>query len=114
MTRSETIAPSVSSTMRLRVRRDMRIMRRNDDRVALAVQLLQKRHHLAAVGAVERAGRFIRQDDRAAVHQGAGDRDTLLLAARKLVWAMRRAIGRPSRSSSANARRRRSCGVTPA
>ena len=64
------------------VRRDLKIMRRNDDRMALTVQFLQKLDHLAAIGVVERAGWFVRQNDRPAVHQGAGDGDALLLSAR--------------------------------
>ena len=64
------------------MRRDLKIMRCNDDRMALTVQFLQKLDHLAAIGVVERAGWFVGQNDRPAVHQGPGDGDALLLSAR--------------------------------
>ncbi len=56
-----------------------------DDGVAHCRQLPQQRHHLAARLAVERTGRLVCQDDLATIHQRAGDRDPLLLAAGKLV-----------------------------
>jgi hypothetical protein len=55
------------------------------DGVAAGVQIVQQAHHFGAAGAVERAGGLVGQDHRAAVHQRPGDRDALLLAARKLV-----------------------------
>src|ERR1035438_4680524 len=46
-----------------------------------------------AARAGERSGRFVGQDDGAAVHEGAGDADTLLLAAGELVGKVLEAVG---------------------
>ena len=47
------------------------------------MQLLDDFNHIFAAGGIERAGRFVGEDDFAAVHQGAGDGDALLLTAGK-------------------------------
>ena len=47
------------------------------------MQLLDDFNHVFAAGGIERAGRFVGEDDFAAVHQGAGDGDALLLTAGK-------------------------------
>ena len=69
----------------VRVSGDVAVVGHHNDRVPLPVQLLQDGHDLFAALAVERAGRFIGQDDRPAVHQRARDADALLLAAGELV-----------------------------
>ncbi|MCY1410087.1 hypothetical protein D9M71_254500 [compost metagenome] len=66
-----------------------------DQRVALGGQLVEQRHHLLAAAAVQRAGRFVGEDDAAAVHQRAGDGNPLLLAAGKLVRAIVQAFAEP-------------------
>src|SRR6478736_921705 len=48
----------------VRVRRDVVLVRDQDDGVALGVQVAEHRHDLGAGLAVEVAGRFIGQDDR--------------------------------------------------
>ena len=60
-------------------------MGHHNDRVPLPVQLRQNGHNLLATLAVQRSGRFIGEDHRAAVHERSGDADALLLAARELV-----------------------------
>ena len=47
------------------------------------MQLLNDFNHIFTAGGIERAGRFVSEDDFAAVHQGAGDGDALLLTAGK-------------------------------
>jgi len=72
----------------LGIGRNIGIMGDEDHRVALGRQIFQEGHHLGAAAAVESARRFVREDHLAAIHQGACDGDPLLLAARKLAWAM--------------------------
>ena len=58
---------------------------------------------------VEVAGRLVGEDDLGVVHDGAGDRHPLLLAARELATGGARAASpSPTRSSAARARSRRS------
>jgi hypothetical protein len=64
----------------------------DDDGMAVLVHLPQRRHHFLAALAVERAGRLVGQNDLAAVHQRAGDRHALLLAAGELTGAMMRSV----------------------
>ncbi len=66
----------------------MGVMRCDDQRMAEAIQLKEDVHHLPSGPAVERAGWFVGENDRAAVHEGAGDADALLLAAGELTWPM--------------------------
>ena len=82
--------------------------------MALGAQLFEDRHHLFAGVAVERTGRFIRQDHLPAVHQGAGDADALLLAAGKLARPVVDALPSPRRRNSATARSRRAALPSPA
>ena len=63
------------------------------DGVAVAVKFLQNRHDLVAAGSIERSGWFVGQDDRAAVHQGAGDGNPLLLPAGELSWGVLQPLG---------------------
>ena len=66
------------------LRRDLRIVRHNDDRVALAVELDQQGQQLLAALAIERPRRLVREDYFAAVHESTRHADALLLATRKL------------------------------
>ena len=61
-------------------------MRDDDDRAPGGADLVEDAQHLLAAGAIERAGRLVGKDDVGIVDQRAGDRDTLLLAARELAW----------------------------
>jgi hypothetical protein len=65
--------------------------------VALAGQFVEQRHDLGAAVAVEGAGGFVGEDDMAAVHQRAGDRHALLLAAGQLVRRLPVRSARPRR-----------------
>src|SRR5690606_39558002 len=67
---------------------DLGIVGDHDHRVALLVEPAQQVQHLLAAAAVEGAGRLVGEDHLAAVHQGARDRDPLLLAARELARAV--------------------------
>ena len=64
---------------------DVRVVRDHDDRVTLTVQLLDDFHDGFAAFGIQRAGRFVGQNDFTAVHQRARDADALLLAAGQLV-----------------------------
>ena len=65
------------------LRGDFRVVRDHDNRVAVRIKLADDFHHVFAAAAVERACRFVRKDDFAAVHQRTGDGHALLLAAGK-------------------------------
>src|ERR1017187_1343531 len=65
-------------------RGDVGIVRDEHDRVALAVQFLEKAEHLGAGLRIERAGGLVREEEGGPVREGPGDRDALLLAAREL------------------------------
>src|SRR6266511_3657067 len=67
------------------VRRDVMLVGDQHDRLAGPEQLLEQSHDLFAGGRVEVAGRLVGEQDRRLVHEGAGDRDALALAARQLV-----------------------------
>jgi len=61
---------------------ERQVVRDDDDRRArLAVQLVEERDDLLARGAVEVPGGLVGEEDARAVHEGARDRDALLLAA---------------------------------
>lgn len=64
---------------------DVAVVGDQDHHVALAGQLVEQRHDFRAAVAVEGAGGFVGENDMAAVHQRAGDRYPLLLAAGQLV-----------------------------
>ena len=72
------------------MRGDVCIVRDEDDGEAGAVELREERHDLGARRAVERAGRLVGEQQHRIVHEGAGDRDALLLPAGELL----RQIGR--------------------
>ena len=70
----------------------------DDDGMAVIVHLSQRRHHFLAALAVERAGRLVGENDLATVHQRAGNRYTLLLAAGQLVGQMIEPVAKPQRA----------------
>ena len=59
----------------------------------IPVDALQRVHHHLGVVRIERGDRLVRQNDVGLLHQRAGDRDALLLAAGKLVGALHRQRG---------------------
>ncbi len=65
--------------------------------MTLLVELAQQAHDLFAAMAVERAGRLVGENDGAAVHQRARDRDALLLAAGKLARPMLQPVAQAER-----------------
>src|SRR5574343_1230283 len=67
------------------------------DGVALLLELLEQRQDLGAGLRIERAGRFVGQDHRRSVDQGAGDGDALLLAAGQFARTMPHAAGQTDR-----------------
>ena len=67
-------------------------MRDENDGAALLIELLEELQHLVARFGVQRAGRLIRHDDGRVRRDGAGDGDTLLLAAGHLRWLIPAAV----------------------
>src|ERR1039457_807505 len=63
---------------------DVLLVRDEDDRLSLVVQLLKDRHDLDRGLRVEVSRGLVREKDRRVVHEAARDRDALLLAAREL------------------------------
>src|SRR6202042_1459974 len=64
--------------------RDLALVRDQDDRPALVAEALEDRQHLPGRCRVEIARGLVGEDQRWVGHQRAGDRHTLLLAARQL------------------------------
>ena len=73
----------------------LRIVRDDDHRVPLGIQFRQQTKHFLAAGCVQRAGRLVGQDHRAAIHQGPRDRYALLLPAGELARPVVRARAQP-------------------
>ena len=74
----------------------VRIVRHHHDGfTVVAVESLQQIENLFAGFAVEIAGGFVAEQQRGIGHNGAGDSDSLLLAAGKLARIMLHAIGEP-------------------
>ena len=77
-------------------RRQLGVVRHEHERrAARRVDVAQQLHDVAAVGAVEVAGRLVGQHDRRIVGQRARERHALLLAARELRRVVMRAAGQP-------------------
>src|SRR5438132_6121299 len=68
-----------------RLPRHIILMRDNDDRVAMVVQVAEEVEDLAAGLRVEVAGRLVGQQQRRLVHQRAGDGDALALSSGQLI-----------------------------
>ena len=66
----------------------MLAVRHHDDRRPFLVQFVQQVHYLLPVFAVQITGRLIGKDQFRVGHYGAGNGDTLLLAAGQLLWEM--------------------------
>ena len=64
-------------------------------RSLLAVELEHQRHHLLAGGVVQAAGGLVGQQQRRPLHEGARQRDALLLAAREHTRVMRQPLLQP-------------------
>ena len=61
----------------------------------VARDFLEKLHHLHARIGIERAGRFVGQQNVRLVYQRAGDGDALHLAARELIGALMQLVSKP-------------------
>src|SRR5580704_1904799 len=72
--------------------RDPQVVRDDDDRVSLRVQLFQNRQHFLARVAVQRPGGLIRENYLAAIHEGTGNAHPLLLTAGELAGAVSQAL----------------------
>jgi hypothetical protein len=71
-----------------------RIVRDHHDRLAvIAIERVQQIENLVARLAIEIAGRLVGEDERRIRDDGAGDADTLLLAARELARVVLAALG---------------------
>src|SRR5437588_5221457 len=68
------------------------LMRDKNNCVAIFVKFFEEVHDVVTGGRVERAGRLVSQQDRRMIHQRAGNRHPLPLAAGKLVGPVRHAI----------------------
>ena len=77
---------------------DPPIVRHDNDGVPDRVQLVQNGHQRLTAGAIQRAGRFIGQNDFRTVHQSTGNTDPLLLPTGKLRRAMTAALRQPEPS----------------
>ncbi len=75
------------------VGRDVRLVGHQDDGLPVLEELLEEREDLFARGAVEVTGRLVGEEDAGRVHQRAGDRDALPLAAGELVRPVLHAVG---------------------
>ena len=109
-----TIRPSRIGTCRGRLGRDLPVVGDDHDRGAGRVQLAQQRHHPRAGGRVEVAGRLVGQQQRRVADHRPGDRRPAAARRRTARAAGGRSRWpRPTRSSAASARRRRSAPGTP-
>src|SRR5439155_1041869 len=77
------------------VSRNVVLVRDHDDRLAPVVQVAEHLHQLRAGGRVEVPGGLVGEQDRGLVHEGAGDRDALALAARQLVGPVVHSVAQP-------------------
>jgi hypothetical protein len=80
----------------------------HDDGRAFVIEGLKNVHHLLAIGGIEVAGRFVREDQLGIADDGAGDGRALLLTAGKLVGKWRARWAMPTLSIAAETRARRS------
>jgi len=60
---------------------DVRFVSDEDDGIAARVELVEESHDLVASLGVKVTGGFVGEDDRGLIHQGAGNRNALTLAA---------------------------------
>ena len=78
-----------------RGRGDVGVMGDEDDRAPGRVERVEDAHHVAPGGGVEVARRLVGEDERRVRDQRAGDRDTLLLAARQLARLVVQPVAQP-------------------
>ena len=69
-------------------RRHVVVVRHQDDRLPVLVEVVDQVQHLGAGARIEVAGGLVGQDDERIVHQRAGDGHALLLAAGELAGPM--------------------------
>src|SRR2546428_13838552 len=74
----------------LGVRRDLGVVRHEENGLPLGMELLEERDERGAVRAVKISGRLVRKQDCRIPDEGARDRGSLELPARELVRAMLR------------------------
>ena len=67
------------------LRGDACVMRHQNNRMPLTMQIFNNPHHHFTAFGIKCTGRFVGQNNVAAVHQRAGNAHTLLLSAGKLV-----------------------------
>ena len=65
----------------VRVLGDVVLVRHQDDRIPLAVEMVEQPHDFLRRLRIEIAGRLVCKDDRWIIHQGAGNGDALALTA---------------------------------
>ncbi len=73
---------------------DFQVVRDNDDRTALLIELLEQRQNFLAGAGVERARRLIGEYDRRIGHNGTGDGHALPLPAGKLIGPVMAALAK--------------------
>ncbi len=74
---------------------NLAVMGNENNGMAIIMQFFEDLHDLLAAGPVEGSGRFVGEDDVAAVHQGPGDGNPLLLPAGQLAGPMVEPVGHP-------------------
>ena len=74
------------------VRRDVRLVRDEDDGPPLIVQLLERSQHDLARLRIEITGRLVGQDDRGVIDERTGDSDALDLPAGQLIGQVKVAL----------------------
>src|SRR5690606_1097115 len=79
----------------LAVRRDLGLVRDDDDRLAVGVQLVEQREDLDRRLRVEITGRLVREQDGRVRHERPRNRNALPLAARELIRQMIGALAEP-------------------
>ena len=72
---------------------DIAFVRDNDDRVAFSVETLEEVHDFVAGVRVERASRFVGEENGGMIKKGAGDGDVLGLGTGKLVRLVHHSFG---------------------
>lgn len=75
--------------------RNAQIVRDHHDGIPHGIEFTEQFEHLLAGRAIQRAGGLVGQKKLWGSHQRAGNRGTLLLAARKLVWLMPHPVVHP-------------------
>src|ERR1700722_2475206 len=77
----------------VRIGGDVRLMRHEDDRIALLVEARKERHNFFSCLGVQITGGLVCKQDRRIVNQGPGNSYALALPSRQFVWFVHHAIG---------------------